>query len=153
MAIMYLIPFIVWFIAIEVLYHTIFTVYYFNLGKGCLSEVVASFAIAFILTCLTYKYWYVIVIILILIGLVASNKSKNIGPLVICIIISIIFSLLAIRLNKKIAENKKNQIDTEDTNSLRTSISSNKTTFEDTTASKENNQSIFQSDNQLESSE
>lgn len=52
MAIMYLIPFIVWFIAIEVLYHTIFTVYYFNLGKGCLSEVVASFAIAFILTCL-----------------------------------------------------------------------------------------------------
>ena len=155
MAIMYIIPFILWFIAIEVLYHTVFTVYYFNLGKGCLSEVVASFAIAFILTGLTYMYWYVVVIVLILIGLAASNKSKNIGPLVVCIIISIIFSLLAIRLNKKIAENKKNQIDTEDTNSLRTSISSNKTTFEDTTASmnKENNQSIFQSDNQLESSE
>lgn len=155
MAIMYIIPFILWFIAIEVLYHTVFTVYYFNLGKGCLSEVVASFVIAFILTCLTYMYWYVVVIVLILIGLVASNKSKNIGPLVVCIIISIIFSLLAIRLNKKIVENKKNQIDTEDTNSLRTSISSNKTTFEDTTAStnKENNQSIFQSDNQLESSE
>ena len=155
MAIMYIIPFILWFIAIEVLYHTVFTVYYFNLGKGCLSEVVASFVIAFILTCLTYMYWYVVVIVLILIGLVASNKSKNIGPLVVCIIISIIFSLLAIRLNKKVAENKKNQIDTEDTNSLRTSISSNKTTFEDTTASinKENNQSIFQSDNQLESSE
>lgn len=151
MAIMYIIPFIVWFIAIEVLYHTVFTVYYFNLGKGCLSEVVASFAIAFILTCLTFMYWYVVVIILILIGLVASNKSKNIGPLVVCIIISIIFSLLAIRLNKKIAEDKKNQIDTEDTNSLRTSISSSKTTFEDTTASMniENNQS----DNQLESSE
>ena len=155
MAIMYIIPFILWFIAIEVLYHTVFTVYYFNLGKGCLSEVVASFVIAFILTCLTYMYWYVVVIVLILIGLVASNKSKNIGPLVVCIIISIIFSLLAIRLNKKIVENKKNQIDTEDTNSLRTSISSNKTTFEDTTASthKANNQSIFQSDNQLESSE
>lgn len=155
MAIMYIIPFILWFIAIEVLYHTVFTVYYFNLGKGCLSEVVASFAIAFILTGLTYMYWYVVVIVFILIGLVASNKSKNIGPLVVCIIISIIFSLLAIRLNKKIAENKKNQIDTEDTNSLRTSVSSNKTTFEDTTASinKENNPSIFQSDNQLESSE
>lgn len=155
MAIMYIIPFILWFIAIEVLYHTVFTVYYFNPGKGCLSEVVASFAIAFILTGLTYMYWYAVVIVLILIGLAASNKSKNIGPLVVCIIISIIFSLLAIRLNKKIAENKKNQIDTEDTNSLRTSISSNKTTFEDTTASmnKENNQSIFQSDNQLESSE
>ena len=151
MAIMYIIPFILWFIAIEVLYHTVFTVYYFNLGKGCLSEVVASFVIAFILTCLTYMYWYVVVIVLILIGLVASNKSKNIGPLVVCIIISIIFSLLAIRLNKKIAEDKKNQIDTEDTNSLRTSISSSKTTFEDTTASMniENNQS----DNQLESSE
>ena len=155
MAIMYIIPFILWFIAIEVLYHTVFTVYYFNPGKGCLSEVVASFAIAFILTSLTYIYWYVVAIVLILIGLVASNKSKQNGPLVVSIIISIIFSLLAIRLNKKIAENKKNTIDIEHSSSLQASISSNETTSEDTTAymNKENNQSIFQSDNQTESSE
>ena len=63
---------IVWF-----LYHKLFNVMYFDLGRGCLMEIMGCVAGAFILMMVIREFWYVVVIIAVLVVLYLFSKGSG----------------------------------------------------------------------------
>lgn len=68
---------IIFSIGVWVVYHKIFTVYYFNLSQGLMKELILSAFLGALLTALTLYFWWVTVIILLLAGVGASGKTEN----------------------------------------------------------------------------
>lgn len=68
---------IVFSIGVWVIYHKIFTVYYFNLSQGLMKELFLSAFVGMILTGLTLHFWWLTAIILLLVGFGASGKTEN----------------------------------------------------------------------------
>lgn len=67
---------IAWTIAAWVLYHKIFTVYYFNLSAGLGKELIGSLVAGIILASLTiYLYWVVAIAVLVA-GIVLRSIVK-----------------------------------------------------------------------------
>lgn len=91
-------------IAILVMYHKVFDVVYFDLGRGLMKELVIAVFGGMILAAITVKFWVLSAIIIIITGLVCRGKfddpaAKN-TVLVIAIIIAIVISSLGIKVNK-----------------------------------------------------
>ena len=91
-------------IAILVMYHKVFDVVYFDLGRGLMKELVIAAFGGMILAAITVKFWVLSAIIIIITGLVCRGKfddpaAKN-TVLVIAIIIAIVISSLGIKVNK-----------------------------------------------------
>lgn len=91
-------------IAILVMYHKVFDVVYFDLGRGLMKELVIAAFGGMILAAITVKFWVLSAIIIIITGLVCRGKfddpaAKN-TVLVIDIIIAIVISSLGIKVNK-----------------------------------------------------
>lgn len=91
-------------IAILVMYHKVFDVVYFDLGRGLMKELVVAAFGGMILAAITVKFWVLSAIIIIITGLVCRGKfddpaAKN-TVLVIAIIIAIVISSLGIKVNK-----------------------------------------------------
>lgn len=68
---------IVFSIGVWVIYHKIFTVYYFNLSQGLMKELLLSAFAGLILTGLTLHFWWLTAIILLLVGVGVSGKTEN----------------------------------------------------------------------------
>ena len=85
---------IVYSIAVFVIYHKIFDVYYFNLTSGIGKELFGSFIAGLILTALTLSMWYITAIILVITGLVISQKISNPNGKKACIAAFVIFAIV-----------------------------------------------------------
>lgn len=68
---------IVFSIGVWIIYHKIFTVYYFNLSQGLMKELFLSAFLGMILAGLTLYFWWLTAIILLLVGFGVSGKAEN----------------------------------------------------------------------------
>lgn len=68
---------IVFSIGVWILYHKIFTVYYFSLSQGLMKEFLISAFVGMLLTELTLYFWWLSAIILLLVGVGASGKAES----------------------------------------------------------------------------
>ena len=75
-----------WTIALLIMYHKVFSVYYFNLSRGLMKEVVGACMLGAIMAGVTLAYWYVSAVIIIVIGLSVSSKMKSKVPIIIAVI-------------------------------------------------------------------
>lgn len=87
---------IVYTILCLVIYHKIFDVYYFDLGRGCATELFVSFGIAAMLTGLTLYVWWLVLILVIIAALFLIRKTNNTTGRVTIIIITVILSIILI---------------------------------------------------------
>lgn len=100
---------LIYTVAVFVIYHKIFDVYYFGgVGHGIIKELFGSFIAACFLAGLTVYLWWVTDIIIILVGLGLAGKSDNpqtkkmiIGAFVV---LAIVIAVMGISYR---AENKK----------------------------------------------
>lgn len=68
---------IVYSIGVWIIYHKMFTVYYFNLSQGVMKELFLSALLGLLLTGLTLSLWWLAAIILLLVGLGVSGKAQT----------------------------------------------------------------------------
>lgn len=62
-------------VALFVLYHKVFDVMYFNLGRGLFFEISTCVVASVFLTALTYMYWYITIPVLsVVIVLILKKK-------------------------------------------------------------------------------
>ena len=85
-----------WTIALLILYHKVFSVYYFNLSRGLMKEIIGACFLGGIMTGVTLSCWYVSAIIIIIIGLSVSGKMKSKAPVIVAIICAIIVSFMGV---------------------------------------------------------
>ena len=91
---------IFWAVAYLVFYHKVFRVYYFDLTRGIIQELFTASIVATVMLIITLKFWWIAAIVVIIIGLSASAKAENKGPLVIAVIVAIIISVLGTNVGK-----------------------------------------------------
>ena len=100
-----------------VLYHKIFTVYYFDVSKGLFREFFGAMMVGLLLTGITLYLWWLTAIIFIITGLALAGKIENpsikITVIVIFIIIAIIVSVVGCRLKLSTKESDKKEKTTE----------------------------------------
>ncbi|MBO5284049.1 MAG: hypothetical protein J6B43_13160 [Lachnospiraceae bacterium] len=72
-----LVLWIVFSIGVLVLYHKIFTVYYFSLSQGLMKELMVAGMVGFGLTLITLYLWWLAALVILLTGLVAAGKTEN----------------------------------------------------------------------------
>lgn len=96
----YLILWIFWFVALLVLYHKIFTVYYFSLSHGLMKELVTSAFLGLIMTAITLYLWYVSAIIILVIGLSVMRKTHNKLALIVAVVLAIVIAIVGINVKK-----------------------------------------------------
>lgn len=88
---------IVFSVGVWIIYHKIFSVYYFNLFNGLMKELVVSAFVGALLTVLVLSFWWVADIILILVGLGISGKTDNpSGKKAIIVVFAIVAVVVAI---------------------------------------------------------
>lgn len=75
MSVLVVILTIVYAIAGLIIYHKLFTVYYFNLSMGCGKEIATALFVGMFLAALTLAFWYISIPVIILV-LVAIFKRK-----------------------------------------------------------------------------
>lgn len=99
---------IVWVICTIVcfiVYHKIFTVYYFDsVSDGILKELVSCGFVSIILTGLILKLWYVAVVIFIIAGIIFSKKAESKVPVICAIVLSIVIAIFGLEWNGKQVE-------------------------------------------------
>ena len=89
----YLFYVVVYMIIGLVIYHGIFTVWYFNISKACASELVGAFIFALIMTAVSLYYWWITCIIILLVGLGVSAKIGSPGGKGVVMIIAAVFAI------------------------------------------------------------
>ena len=92
---------IMWMIALFVLYHKVVKVYYFNLGRGLIMELLWSGFIGAFMTMFTFMFWWLTAIIIIIIGLINMRKTNNKIYLIIAVVVAIFISIIGIGTNNK----------------------------------------------------
>ena len=108
MGTLYLIVWVLWIVAIEYLYHKVFTVYYFSLGEGLKKEIVTSCFLGIIMTCLTFYLWWLTAIIVILVGIVNMSKTGNKMHIMIAVVIAIVVAILGLMVRTSSPEEETN---------------------------------------------
>jgi len=90
-----------WVIALLILYHKVFTVYYFSLGHGIMKELVGAAFGAIIMTALTFYFWWITALIILFIGFASMSKSGEKSHIIIAVIIAIVISIIGISVKSK----------------------------------------------------
>lgn len=94
-----------------VIYHSIFEIWYFNLGKALIGELFGAFVFALLMTGLTLKFWWIALVIIILLGLALSAKvSSPAGKKIVLgvfVAVAIITAITGINYNKQEKEKEK----------------------------------------------
>ncbi|MBQ7148983.1 MAG: hypothetical protein IJR96_09560 [Pseudobutyrivibrio sp.] len=98
MGFLYLIVWLVWVVALEYLYHKVFTVYYFSLGQGLQKELVGAFFLGIIMTGLTFYLWWLTAIIIVAVGIANMSKTGNKSHIIIAIVLAIVVAILGLTL-------------------------------------------------------
>lgn len=103
--------FFIYLVAAFIFYHKIFIVFYTNLGMGLLKELISLSIVAAILAGLTLYVWYIVAVILAIIGFLVANKAEDPnlkrGTYVIFAILIIIIAIAGISFN--VNRKKKNE--------------------------------------------
>lgn len=97
--------FVICWIGVLVLYHSVFTVYYGDLFHGFMKELVGAFIIAVLLTGLILYLWFIPAILLLLAGFRMYSSKKRAGVLVLFIVLAIIVSITGISFRATTKEN------------------------------------------------
>lgn len=100
---------IVWIIVLLVLYHKVFTVYYFDLGQGLLKEIVGAVILAVIMTALTLEFWWLSAIVIIFGGIGLSKKISNNIVITASVILAVIISVMGIKYKNEKNKNEDNK--------------------------------------------
>lgn len=96
MGFLYLIVLILWIVAIEYLYHKVFTVYYFSLGEGLKKEIVTSCFLGLLMTGLTFYLWWLTALIIIIFGIINMSKTGNKMHIIIAVVLAIVVAILGL---------------------------------------------------------
>lgn len=104
---------VIYAIACLILYHSVFTVYYFNLKMGLWKELITSLVIGMALACITVYYWWITCIILIIIAYLINSKIKSRSTrqliwiifIILCVIIA--FTGISVKHSAKEVENEE----------------------------------------------
>ena len=87
-----------------ILYHSIFEIWYFNLSKALIGELIGGLIFGVIMTALTLKFWYISCIIIIILGISLSIKVSNpTGKKIVVVfflLVAIITAVLGINYKK-----------------------------------------------------
>lgn len=86
--------FIGYMILLLVLYHTVFSVVYFDLHQGIKNELIKSAMISFFLAAFTVWLWWLAVIVLLIIGLVCASKVQSGGGKITVIAVFIVLAII-----------------------------------------------------------
>ncbi len=71
---------ILWFVcsaAVFYLYHTLFDVIYFDLGNGCLKEIIVCGIIGGVLAALIFYFWYIAIPLALLVIFAIIKKHRK----------------------------------------------------------------------------
>jgi len=94
-----------------VIYHSIFEIWYINLGKALIAELFAALIFGSIMAGVTLKFWWIALIIIVIIGLALSAKVQNpTGKKIVLgvfIAVAVITAISGINYNKQ--QNEKEQ--------------------------------------------
>lgn len=101
---------IAWIIALLILYHKVFEVYYTSLFQGIMKELFGAFLIGMVLTGLTLYAWWLIAIIIIIAGIVVAVRNGSIAPIIIAIVCAVIIAIAGIQY-KNFAKNAETTTD------------------------------------------
>ena len=97
---------VVWAIALFVMYHKIFTVFYFDLTRGIGKEIMWCLIGSCILTALTIYFYWVIAIVVAIAGVVLSFKTedttKKIYIIVAFIVLAVVVGLIGRNTKKEL---------------------------------------------------
>ena len=102
-----LIVWLAWVIALLVLYHTVFTVYYFSLGKGVMKELIGAVICGTVMTALTFYFWWVTALIILGIGLVNMSRSGEKYHIIVAVIIAIVIAIIGMSIKSKNSDSNK----------------------------------------------
>lgn len=96
---------LIWIVALLVLYHKVFEVYYFSLSYGLMKELIVAVFIGMIMTVLTFYLWWITAIIILIVGFANMSKSGNKAHIIVAVILAIVISIIGIsvRSNAKSA--------------------------------------------------
>ncbi len=100
---------IIWIIAVLILYHKVFAVYYFDLGNGLLKELIVAAIVAGILTVLTFYYWWVVAIIIVIFGFINMVRTGSKAPIVLAVILAGALSVMGQTVLKDIRPEEQKQ--------------------------------------------
>lgn len=99
---------IVYAIALFVMYHKVFDVIYFSVAHGIIKEIFFCGLLGFLLTMLTIKHWKIAVAIVIIAGIIiymkeaqSENRYTVIG---VCTVLVVIIAAAGIKINKNVDE-------------------------------------------------
>lgn len=99
---------IVYAIALFVIYHKVFDVIYFSVAHGIIKEIFFCGLLGFLLTMLTIKHWKIAVAIVIIAGIIiymkeaqSENRYTVIG---VCAVLVVIIAAAGIKINKNAEE-------------------------------------------------
>jgi hypothetical protein len=84
----------VWFVALLIFYHTVFTVYYFDLGQGLMKELITAGVIAVMMAALTLYYWWAADILIVVFGIISSSKSGKKGHILLAVIFAVVVAII-----------------------------------------------------------
>lgn len=101
----YLIMWIIWTIILLIFYHKAFTVYYFDLGRGFVKELLVAGILGLVMTAITLNWWWISAIIIIVIGIIVMGNANSKAPLIIALILAIVVAILGISLRSDMKEN------------------------------------------------
>ncbi len=98
---------IAYFILGFIVYHRIFDVVYFDLGRGCMQEIIGCIFFSAIMTVISIVFWPIAVVILLVVAFVIYNKSKNVFLAALFVIFAIFTTITGIYAWKNGADNNK----------------------------------------------
>lgn len=100
--------FVIYFILCLVIYHKLFDVIYIDFFNAIIKEGVIGAIFASILMCITLYNWWIVTIIIIIIGLILIAKYPEYkgAIFVLFAILAIVMSVFGSKLQKKIDDNK-----------------------------------------------
>lgn len=129
---------IFWIVVALVLYHKAFSVYYFNLGKGIIGELIYAGIAGGVMTCLTFYLWKLTAIIIIIVGLVNMKRSGNVLHIVAAVVLAIVVAYIGIAAAKEGKNDDTSNVSSTQNQTTSATVSDNSTAQ---TTSKQNNAS------------
>ena len=84
----------IWVIVLLVLYHKVFQVYYFSIIDGFVKELIVAMVLGVIMVGLMITFWWLIAIIVILVGVANMGLTGKKEHLILAAIFAIIITIL-----------------------------------------------------------
>ena len=94
-----------------VLYHKIFTVYYFSVTRGLMRELGTALIVGLVLTAITLYLWWLTALIIIFVGCSVAGKVEDAGKkkkiITAFIIVAVVVAFVGISVRSSVGEPRK----------------------------------------------